>query len=313
MASELCFREKVHVVPPFEIVFPLDREIAMLKFNLHTLWLFTRSDLKAVLFPTIIFATCGALSGKIVTTKEDVTISGVLSRLPLVAVWTWVHLLVHDIANQRLTPGIIEDRINKPWRPLPAGRITQDHASKLLLVVTLATFAISWHLGTLRESVTLVVLTWIYNNLGGADKHPILRNVLNACGLISCNAAATVIAASLGHTSFTRNAHAWSAIVASVIASTIHVQDFSDSSGDAAIGRRSIPLVYGDGPARWSIAVLVTTWSFLCPWYWGLRVVSYIMPVVIGAMVHLEHDSVLLASVQMIGLEAGVDKTSLDE
>ena len=288
MASEIYFREKVDVVRPFGTAFLSDHEIAMLKFRLHTLWLFTRSDLKTVIIPTIIFAMCGAFSGKFVTSQEKVTISGVLSRLPLVTMWTWLHLLILDISNQRKTSSITEDKMNKPWRPLPAGRLTQDHARKLLLVVVLAAVTISWHLEALRESTALIILNWIYNDLEGAKEDPILRNVLNACGLVSFNAGATAIAADLGRTSFTQNAHTWFAIITSVIFSTIHVQDLADTIGDAAIGRRTIPLVYGDGPARWSAAVLITAWSFLCPWYWGVTIVNYIMPVVVGGTIALQ-------------------------
>lgn len=46
---------------------------------------------------------------------------------------------------------------------------------------------------------------------------------------------------------------------------TVHAQDMPDVEGDSMRGRETLPLLYGEHWARWSLAVMVMMWSFLCP------------------------------------------------
>jgi 4-hydroxybenzoate polyprenyltransferase len=72
---------------------------------------------------------------------------------------------------------------------------------------------------------------------------------------------------------------------ASLVFTTIQVQDLRDQEGDKLIDRQTFPLILGDAPTRSITAVAVMTWSFACPLYWGLGVVGCAVPILTGAIV----------------------------
>jgi 1,4-dihydroxy-2-naphthoate octaprenyltransferase len=61
----------------------------------------------------------------------------------------------------------------------------------------------------------------------------------------------------------------WLAVIAGIVITTVHAQDLYDQEGDAARGRRTLPLVLGDAPARWVIAVCMLVWGVVCPGFWN--------------------------------------------
>jgi hypothetical protein len=93
----------------------------------------------------------------------------ILSRTPFIILWNWLNLLVFNIANQRLPDSIIEDKINKPWRPMPSCRLSADEARQLLLLVLPCSLTLISYIGALDDALLMVTLTWMYNDLGGAD------------------------------------------------------------------------------------------------------------------------------------------------
>ncbi|OAX32196.1 hypothetical protein K503DRAFT_702409 [Rhizopogon vinicolor AM-OR11-026] len=84
--------------------------------HFETACLFKRSDYKTIAFPVLIFAT--ALSPR---------------RNPLALCsavwWFWFHLLQSNVSNQAYSAN--EDVVNKPWRPLPSGRISVEDCRAL--------------------------------------------------------------------------------------------------------------------------------------------------------------------------------------
>ncbi|GES66631.1 integral membrane protein [Aspergillus terreus] len=50
-------------------------------------------------------------------------------------------------------------------------------------------------------------------------------------------------------------------IMGAIFATTGHAQDFRDRSGDAYMGRKTIPLLLSQPAARWSLAVLIMAWT----------------------------------------------------
>ncbi|KAJ7844925.1 UbiA prenyltransferase family-domain-containing protein [Mycena olivaceomarginata] len=270
-------------------------------YHAHTLLLFTASDFKSVILPQSIFAVAVQLSRKqLPTVSLDVELltwvwSG---RLPLMLAWLWVHLL-------RLPSSIAEDAVNKPWRPLPSGRLSQQQARTVLLLAILASFGCSIAVvGTApwTPSVSLVALAWMYNDLEGSGAYgPWVRNALNAAGL-SCFGwgALTVLAVCAGDESGVAHllppaASAWLALTAAVIMTTIQVQDFRDEAGDRGIGRRTVAVAMNPLVARGSTAATVMLWSVVCPAFWcagsvgtalsASSVVAWAAPVVLGAVI----------------------------
>ncbi|KAM0799507.1 hypothetical protein BDR22DRAFT_898865 [Usnea florida] len=230
----------------------------------QTLLLFTLSDLKTFVIPESAFGLFAALSGPVMTTNKSPNLLSTVSRTPHVLLWTWLNTLLFTLSNQRLPDAIKEDAISKPSRPLPSARITISGATRLLLL----------------ETVLLTCLNWMYNELGGSDDY-IGRSILLAA-TYACYCAGSVQVASGPEYTMHRAAYQWIAIIAGVIFTTMHVQDFKDQEGDSARGRKTLPLVLGDRPARWTVAIPVLVWSILCPTFWSLQAYSFATTMMLG-------------------------------
>ena len=193
------------------------------------------------------------------------------TRLPLTLLWVWASLLPSVIGNQRSTGAIQEDRLNKPWRPLPTGRLSPLAAKKLMLVAyASAVLASTAWLGGLPQCLALMALARFYNDMGGGDRNFLVKNLVNACGYTAFASGAAVVAAGPEQLPLTNKAWWWFVFVAVVVLTTVHVQDLEDKIGDRARGRWTAPLVLGDGAARWSVAVPVLVHSFAGPCFWGM-------------------------------------------
>ena len=97
-----------------------------LLYHLHTCLLFTYTDLKNILVPQTLLAvvttlTCTQRSPSTASTFTQPQLSAVLCRLPLAALWVWLHLLLFTTSNQTQQASLTEDTQNKPFRPLPSG------------------------------------------------------------------------------------------------------------------------------------------------------------------------------------------------
>ncbi len=256
-----------------------------MQYHLRTLWLTTCNDLKSIVIPETAFGIFSALSGPVLTTNQAPDLLAILKRLPLVTLWCWANVLIFDLANQRLTGSVLEDSINKPWRPLPSGRITALQAKRLLLAVLPVGFVLTLYIGGMEETVAMMALTWMYNDLGGADESYFVRNLINAFGFMCYSSGATLVASGHGQHTLNREAYHWLAMVGAIVLTTLQMQDMSDQEGDQARGRGTIPLVLGDWAARWSIAIPVSFWSLACPLFWKLHPIAFILPLILGGLV----------------------------
>ena len=249
----------------------------------RTLWLFTVSDHKTFVFPQTAFGIIGALAGSPMTTTMKPEWSKIVYRIPQVILWTWLNTLVFALANQRSPEAMQEDLRNKPWRPLAAGRINSVQTRRLLLaVIPLSLSVIYLWLGAVEETVLLFCLTWMYNDLGGADENFVVRNLIIAVAYTLYGNGALRVACGYDPSFISWGAHNWLIMVASVIFTTMHVQDLKDQEGDRARNRRTAPLVMGESNSRLSIAISVLVHSFACPAFWRLRAMHFLMPSALG-------------------------------
>lgn len=237
-----------------------------------------------MIIPETAFGIFSALSGPMLTTNLSPSRLEILKRLPRVVLWNWLNLLLFNIANQRLPGSIQEDMINKPWRAIPSKRLTPDEARRLLLaVIPIALFGV-WFLGGVTETLAMITLTWMYNDLGGADENYLVRNIINALGCICYSSGSIVVAAGYGTYELNQQSRVWLKIVGAIIFSTIQMQDLADMEGDEEHGRRTLPLVHGEIVARWSIAVPVVLWSVFCSWFWQVGALGCIPSLLIGGI-----------------------------
>lgn len=235
----------------------------------YTLWLFTASDMKTFIFPQTAFGIFSALAGPLLTTNHSPSFSAILWRTPHVVLWTWLNTLVFDLANQRLYDSVLEDKLKKPWRPLPAGRISQKQARRLLFVAIPTNLGlIHWGIGATEETVLLFLLTWMYNDLGGSDDNFLVRNIIIAVAYTLYGSGALRV--TCDHTSVNRNAMVWLIVIGCIIFTTMHVQDLKDMRGDRARDRKTAPLVLGETSNRYFLAFAVLFWTVASSVYWGL-------------------------------------------
>ncbi|KAK1978647.1 UbiA prenyltransferase [Colletotrichum cereale] len=250
-------------------------------FHLKTLYLFTKSDVKIVLVPQVIFIASAMLSGQRLTTAPSQTVGELLQRLPLAILWIWINLVVCGISNQRLEKSVIEDEHNKPWRPIAAKRLTAEQARRLLLWMIPFAVGTSAVLGGFKSTVSMMTLLWMYDDLDG-NAYLWGRNALNTCGII-CFSSGSLEVLSRGE--LLPMSWTWIGLTGAAIATTVQALDFPDMDGDRARGRKTVPLLYGENVARGGLAAMVLLWSTVCPMFWGLQPAFWSAPVGVGAVV----------------------------
>ncbi|XXG99321.1 hypothetical protein Hte_005658 [Hypoxylon texense] len=248
---------------------------------LYTLWLFPCNDIPTMIIPVTLLGTLTAASGQFGILARTAEI---LLRLPQTFSWVWLNVFLFSISNQRSKESILEDSINKPWRPLPAGKLDMGQARQLLLVGISLVFAVcSFCLGAAQETAFCLVLTWMYNDLGGADEHFALRNLINGAAYFVYGSGALKVAA--GSDSVGSGASLWLAMVACIISTTMQVQDLKDQEGDRARSRSTAPLDLGDGVCRSTIVAGVGLWSAVCLAYWSWPPIGLLLVVIPASMV----------------------------
>lgn len=253
-------------------------------YLIGTFWLFTESDFATFVIPDTVFGIFGALAGPLLTMNESPDLLVILSRTPQVLLYNWANLLIFDLANQRLPEAVVEDSCNKPWRPLPSGRITIPQTRRLLLASLPVVLAINWSLGAWEETALLFALTWMYNDLNGGEEDFIVRNLIIGLAFGLYNGGALKIACGIDQSISTPGYH-WVVLISCVIITTMHVQDLKDQAGDKARGRRSAPLVLGDTAARWTIAVPIVVWSVACPLFLSVGPLGYLITCGAGSLI----------------------------
>ncbi|KAK8070746.1 hypothetical protein PG997_010949 [Apiospora hydei] len=165
---------------------------------------------------------------------------------------------IKHLTTSLLTPRAIDGLIGSlprvflfVWLLLLVGQLSnqsavgapeEDALNKLYRPIPVA-LSVHW------EAATFIAMVYVYNDLGGADV-PIARQLLNGAALaLLCGGALNLAAYSDG--------------------STVNAE------GYAARGRKTLPLVLGDAPARWATIVLMLLWNVNMPWLCGAGLVVY--------------------------------------
>ncbi len=252
-------------------------------FHLNTMFLFTKTDFKTVILPQSVFALAMVLSKAGSALAPSQGRMQIALRLPLMFLWLWIHLLVENIANQRLPEAILEDKENKPWRPMPTGRLSPDEALGFLRAAVPLVIGLSIVLGSFVPSVTLMTFIWLYNDLDGSSAGPIRRNIITTAGLccFGWGAVTTLLAGDVSPEG-ERLLGKWMALTAAMLITTVHAQDFPDISGDIARGRQTMPLLYGKDLSRRTLAVLAVVWGVAFSAFWNVSFWGWLGPMCIG-------------------------------
>lgn len=265
------------------------REItSSLLHHIHTIYLFSRNDIKIAIGVGWLF---GALNASIASTfftmgggPDNKSPLQILQSTPAMLLWSWSHLFLFNLHNQRHASSIAEDAINKPWRPLPARRLSPRQATRIMYCMYPIVALVSLGLGGLVPSVIEVGLCLWYNEAKGSS-NAFLKNVLNALGLACFFAGPLEVVT--GHSVFCGDMKAatWLLIIACAIMSTSHAQDFRDMEGDRAARRVTLPLLIGDTNARLLLAFGIVFWTAVASWFWEVGLLGSLAAWMAGAAV----------------------------
>ncbi|KAH7311692.1 UbiA prenyltransferase family [Stachybotrys elegans] len=229
-------------------------------------WGFIQDDVYGFVIPSTLFGVLGALASGAALSEKAPLAAEVLARVPLVLAFNLVNILIFDMSNQRAPESVEEDRVNKPWRPIPSGRITTEQTRRGLLFVLPVAIALNYMLGVHADALLLLTFCWYYNDIKGNDE--VCRDVVIAICYTLCNKISLQIAIGTDN-AISANGYAWIATISAVALSTMHAQDLKDQEGDALRGRWTLPLFLGDEAARAIVSLLVPAWSFACALFWG--------------------------------------------
>ena len=242
----------------------LDKVVVDAAYHAQTLLLFTCDQILDTVIPGTAFGVLAALSGPTLDLPVQWTLS-ILSRIPQLSFWLWLVILQFCVQNQRSSDSTAEDGINKPWRPIPSGRLATKQADKLLAVTNVIAGALSYRLNLMPIFFVYMCLITAYNDHGGGNKSGLVRNLFCGAGF-SCYFSGALSIAVGSDVSLSSAAWKWTTIVAlGILATTIQTQEFRDEAGDQARGRHTLVTELGRKAALWTVFVSVTFWSVYIP------------------------------------------------
>ncbi|KAF9700595.1 hypothetical protein EKO04_001786 [Ascochyta lentis] len=251
-------------------------------FYARTLLLFTGDQILDTVIPGTAFGLLAALSGPTLDLPAQ-SFTSIAQRIPQVSFWLWLVILQFCVQNQRSEDSVQEDSVNKPWRPIPSGRMTSEKAEVLLKATHVAACALSYKLNVLPIFLVYICLITAYNDYGGGNKSGIIRNLFCGAGF-SCYFSGALSIAVGSDVSLSSAAWKWTAIIAfGILSTTIQTQEFRDEAGDKARGRRTLVTELGRKVALWTVFITVAFWSLYTPLgFFGGGWKTAVLPVLFG-------------------------------
>ncbi|KAF8125422.1 UbiA prenyltransferase family-domain-containing protein [Boletus edulis] len=229
-------------------------DLSEIGYYLYTIFLFIQNDILTAIIPVILFSIASA------------PLRSSIQILPT-TLWILLHILQFDLANQIKAPE--EDRLNKPSRPLPAGRISVRDATILRWLIAPLCLAYSslYSIQLVFSSLEMQLLTYWYNELDG-DKNWLSKNAILAL-MYGCTELGGTLIAGCDPSRVTETAKLAVQLTIAVFTSTVHCQDFKDVEGDRLTGRRTVPIMFPIA-SRLVVGLGLPIWSYLLCCIWDI-------------------------------------------
>ena len=162
-----------------------------------------------------------------------------------------LYTLCLTIPNQVL--GQTEDQLNKPFRPLPRGLLTPRAAwwRWSLALVAFSGLGLALHLGW---PTALWLVTCLLYTLARWDRWWVTKQLCMGAGVLAQLVAAWTLVGPL-----TPLALRWIGFFTVLAPLMMPLADLRDVAGDQAVGRRTLPICWGDTPTRWWLIELFGT------------------------------------------------------
>jgi len=114
------------------------------------------------------------------------------------SLWAFFHLLQIALSNQSSGN---EDKLDKPWRPVPSGRVSVEQVRRLRWILSAACLAASFVLGrcVFGASLGVTLYTILYDDLL-LRGHLVFRNLCIAAGYLASDIGTlTIMSESSAH------------------------------------------------------------------------------------------------------------------
>ncbi|KZT22662.1 hypothetical protein NEOLEDRAFT_1180741 [Neolentinus lepideus HHB14362 ss-1] len=159
---------------------------------------------------------------------------------------------------------------DKPDRPIPSGKITMDSAKARWAVVLWGFMMMGVSYSHVLAETLCAVLTVAFLNMTSSGNHWFGKNcVAMTAGMWAVLSASWKIITPLPTTD-----RSYILTIAVWCGTLMQIQDIRDVEGDAKVGRRTLPLVFGDGVSRKMIAFGLIPAAFWILYTGGLAVVA---------------------------------------
>ncbi|PPR07483.1 hypothetical protein CVT26_013453 [Gymnopilus dilepis] len=170
-----------------------------------------------------------------------------LANYTFLVFWLTPYIYFFNLSNQ--ITGVDEDQINKPDRPIPSGKVTLAGAKVRWSAALAAFLGIALYETSILPETLCWIATVAFLCLTEAGNHWFGKNCVamtaGTWALLSTSWKAIAPATSQSERYVVAIA-VWSGLLT-------HIQDLRDIKGDTAVGRKTLPLVVGDGQCRFII------------------------------------------------------------
>jgi 4-hydroxybenzoate polyprenyltransferase len=201
--------------------------LGALRRELALTWGFIRYDFSSTVIPATLFVVAAA--------RDHGSIDP--TTLALASLYFGLYVFTFAVSNQLI--GLEEDRRNKPDRPLPAGMITLRGAFARWAIAMVLFPALGAVLGIAHWALLWQLCFCLYN-FGGFARHWATKSLIMGLGLIAQLAAAWNVIGPLPDLAWR-----WIGGLAVIALVFCNIQDLRDVAGDGALGRRTLPIIYG--------------------------------------------------------------------
>lgn len=203
-------------------------------------WRFIARDVSSAVIPPLLFIIA---AWRVQPVRFEEFLSAAVRGGVLFALYIYTFCLSNQIG------GVEEDRLNKPDRPLAAG-LTSVQDAQVRWVSSMLLYALmGWSFNVL-EWVLMWQAVSTLHNFYGWSQHWFTKNLTMALGIIAQLACAWQLIGPV-----TPDAWRWILLISLVIFTLVSLQDLRDIAGDRLSGRRTLPLVMGELPARVVLAL----------------------------------------------------------
>jgi 4-hydroxybenzoate polyprenyltransferase len=170
------------------------------------------------------------------------------SAINLIKVITYSFFLIYSLEIHTQIFGIEEDKHNKPERPIPSGVISLDEARRRAWIITCIFVILGILLDVFICSSLWIILVLLYSYTS-CSKNFALKTLIACLGVCSQYFVVSYISGVSW-----KSIWLWVLEMFFLVTITMSVQEFRDITGDAAVGRRTLPIVMGEKNARIFVA-----------------------------------------------------------